>query len=210
MSSPPTYKFPGFRKNGDQDARKRYQAVQSLFRTFTGCDFDVGIDSPISSVPSTPDETPTIELALQVVTPFGDIPIAFSGAGIGEALFLSPLIEGTENCVVMLDEPAHNLHPTTQARVVKEIARRGQSQFIVVTHSPLMVPGDAIEKVPRFFLRDGETSRAAPDWKTLGRKRTTALRQEFGGTSDVRPLLYQSRDHPRRRSGRTRLFTSLV
>jgi len=107
---------------------------------------------------------------LQLVTSssWGDIPLEFSGAGIAEALFLSAVLAGSTGQVVLLDEPALNLHPTMQATLLGELqalAHRPEegegSQFLVNTHAPTLVPPDAIECVSRFTLQGGHTVRQA-------------------------------------------------
>ena len=53
-----------------------------------------------------------------------------------------------------------------------------------------MIPASAIEQVSRFFVKEGKTSRAVPDWKGLRPKQTITMKHEFGWTGDMRPLLF--------------------
>ncbi len=73
--------------------------------------------------------------------------------------------------MVLLDEPALNLHPTMQATLLSELQALAHqslgegSQFLLNTHSPSLVPPDAIDRVSRFTLQDGHTIRQTLDVK---------------------------------------------
>lgn len=142
------------KKNGNLRDRKQYTAIRELFNRMTRREFDVVVDPP--NAEDVQREQPTISLDLIVSGRWGDIPLAFSGAGIAEALYLSAVVAGSTGQVVLLDEPAHNLHPPVQATLLDELlalARplKGEgSQFLVSTHTPTLVPPESIDRVSRF------------------------------------------------------------
>jgi hypothetical protein len=113
------------------------------------------------------EQQPDISLELVTSGSWDDIPLDFSGAGIAEALFLSAVLAGSSGQVVLLDEPALNLHPTMQTMLLSALQTLAHlpegegSQFLVNTHSPTLVPPDAIDRVSRFTLQDGHTIRQA-------------------------------------------------
>jgi len=136
------------------------------------------------------------------------LPLAWSGAGIAEALYLSAVLAGSDGRVILLDEPALNLHPTTQATLSRVFeaptdtsaapAAPEPNQVLLVTHSPFLVPIEAITNVSRFALnRAGVTTRAALDATCFGQQTEQekdqlldALRKELRRSSDVRGLLF--------------------
>lgn len=116
-------------KNGSEPERQRYGGIGEMFkRLTTGREFDVGMDDQAEGRNTNGENEKAIFLQIRVLNGSCEIPLAFSGAGLAESLFLSAIIEGTDNRVILLDEPALNLHPTTQSTVLKEIEARGQSQ----------------------------------------------------------------------------------
>lgn len=175
------------KKTGNRRDRKQYDAIWKLFSRMTGRQFDVVVSLAASeeSQPrlptsqqggSQPEQPPDISLELVTGSSWDDIPLEFSGAGIAEALFLSAVLAGSTGQIVLLDEPALNLHPTMQVTLLDELqalAHRPEgegSQFLVNTHSPTLVPPDAIDSVSRFTLQDGHTIRRALNIKQRNRE----------------------------------------
>ncbi|SRR6266566_939862 len=168
------------KKNGNRRDRGQYDEIGKLFTRMTGGrEFNVVL-SPANSERSQPrlsvsqqperfpsDQQPDISLELVTNRSWGDIPLEVSGAGIAEALFLSAVLAGSTGQVVLLDEPALNLHPTMQTILLNALQALVQqpagekSQFLVNTHTPALVPSDAIECVSRFTLGNGQTIRQA-------------------------------------------------
>jgi len=59
------------------------------------------------------------------------------GAGLLETIYLLTLAHGIENSVILLDEPAVNLHPTLMKSIAKSLQNpKLNNQFIIITHSP--------------------------------------------------------------------------
>ena len=177
-------------KNGDRDQCARYQQSQEMFNRLTGdeCDFDVGLSAQASG--QTPNSK--VSLDLRAVRDSREIPIEFAGAGIAEALFLSAIIAGTDGRVLLLDEPALNLHPSAQAGLLKAIDAQSLNQFLVITHSPYMVRPESISRVSRFALEGGETRRWALDPAKLDCQQRQKMEKELRGSTDVRALPFSS------------------
>lgn len=167
------------KQTGSSLDRQQYDAVQKLFSHMTGRQFYVVL-RPVDSVRSSTllpggkqqalsssEQQPDILLEVVTSGVWGDIPLEFSGAGIAEALFLSAILAGSKDQVVLLDEPALNLSPTMQTTLLDELlgpsslSEGESSQFLLNTHAPSLVPSDAIDRVSRFTLRDGHTVRQA-------------------------------------------------
>ena len=107
-------------------------------------------------VPNDSREIPTI------IYPYGNVPVINSSAGVGRIVTLAYLIvwawnEHKESCklrgikpdsriVVMVDELEAHLHPKWQRTILptlveiqKELAEELEIQFIIATHSPLIM-----------------------------------------------------------------------
>ena len=154
------------KKNGSQTERNQYKDIGELFTKITGRSFDVGFDQSVL-IPTrrSKDEESKVILSIHVRSDWGDIPLAFSGAGRAEALFICTLIASRNEQVILLDEPALNMHVTMQKAILDEFQSRGgnQNQFIIVTHSPTLVSPTDISCLSRFALRGGSTHRSALD-----------------------------------------------
>ncbi len=74
---------------------------------------------------------------------------------------------GLENGVMVIDEPELHLHPQMQAKcleLLRIMAKDYFMQFIVVTHSPILVNYEIIEGVQRFYKEDNETKTVSPEF----------------------------------------------
>lgn len=59
------------------------------------------------------------------------------GAGLYEVIYLLTLAYGTENSIVLLDEPSVNLHPSLMKAISKKLQNPDfKNQFMIITHSP--------------------------------------------------------------------------
>lgn len=119
---------------------------------------DMGVLTPGNTVrvPNDSREIPTIQY------PYGTVPVTNSSAGVGRIITLAYLIvwawnEHKENCklrgikpdsriVVMIDELEAHLHPKWQRTILpalievqKHLAAELEVQFIISTHSPLIM-----------------------------------------------------------------------
>src|SRR5260370_4048419 len=145
-------------KNGSEAKRQQYKAIHELFFKITGRSFDVGFDQSATSVLSSTNEQKA-SLIIHVTSDWGDVPLAFSGAGRAEALFICALIASRDEQIILLDEPALNMHVTMQKMILNELQAAHGNQYFLVTHSPTLVPPESILKISRFYLHQGYTVR---------------------------------------------------
>ncbi|HEY3955264.1 MAG TPA: TOPRIM nucleotidyl transferase/hydrolase domain-containing protein [Streptosporangiaceae bacterium] len=162
-------------KNGYPDQRERFSKIQATFKALTGRDLDVRARPAQQAQEDSGDPGMIIEPTVAGL--HGERLVELSGAGFQEALVLSVLLPGGEpGQLAVLDEPAVNLEPTVQRRLIARM--RGPGQYMIITHSadlvPVEDPGD-LERVVR----------VAP-----GRSGSVIRRPQFGGL-DTGELLRQ-------------------
>lgn len=134
-------------KNGDFADKERFRQIQLTFKSLTGRDLDV------RARPAADGEAALI-IEPTVTGQHAERLVELSGAGVQEALVLSALLRGTPGRITVLDEPAVNLEPTVQRRLVSQV--RGPGQYLVITHSADLVPFDEPDDLKRIV-------RLAPD-----------------------------------------------
>ena len=98
-----------------------------------------------------------------------EIPLEYSGAGIQELVLLVSLLKmpSSEGCIILLDEPAVNLHPMMQKKLLnefkniindKEQAEQNinKNQIFIISHSSHFIPKEKFlpEWVKRIYLDD--------------------------------------------------------
>ncbi len=100
------------------------------------------------------------EAAIVVTSDGYSVPIEFGAAGLLDLLVVLFTVIGPRGRVILLDEPAMNLHPTKQRRLLQEIYRAvaGGNQVIVVTHSPYLVSARHLPSVTRLQIHDSSTA----------------------------------------------------
>src|SRR5258708_15585073 len=176
-------------KNGSEAERQQYKAIHELFFKITGRSFDVGFDqSAPSALPSTEEQSAS--LIIHVSSDWGDIPLAFSGAGRAEALFICTLIASRDEQIILLDEPALNMHVTMQKMILNELQAAHGNQYFLVTHSPTLVPPESILKISRFYLHQGYTCRATLSRGSLRAEEFSRLENELRLSTDARAMLF--------------------
>lgn len=126
-------------KNGAIDDRKLYSRVEERFSFLTGRVLG------LRAVPARSGDFEGFNIEPTVVVDGREVPLEFSGAGVAEALVLSTLLADSDGRVLVFDEPAVNLEPTMQRRLMS--ALRAISQCLVITHSPDMVPCSVPEDI---------------------------------------------------------------
>jgi len=171
-------------KNGDFSERDRFQRIQESFRRLVSEDLSFDISASLGN-----NRQPALSLDVQVTDPGGEISLAYHGAGIWEVLMLSTILDESEGRVVLLDEPASNLHPGMQHKLV-EILHAVPGQVIVVTHSARMLPtvAEDFRKVRRMQKTDTGTLVKGMDgssWLKLDK-----LEKELNKSSDLAGLLF--------------------
>lgn len=73
-------------------------------------------------------------------------PIDQVGSGIKEVIYLLTTAYGVKNSVVMLDEPAVNLHPPMMRAIMRHLENsKNENQFIIITHSPELLRYELFE-----------------------------------------------------------------
>jgi energy-coupling factor transporter ATP-binding protein EcfA2 len=175
-------------KNGTAAERRRYEAIQNLFARLTGETFDVAL----AATKPNQDAEPAASLQISVVVEHHghDLPIEFAGAGVWEALLLSATLPESAGLVAVLDEPARNLHPTLQRRLLTAM-RSAPGQFILTTHSPYLVSthqDSDLAGIVRFDTQNGVTR--AHHLAPASSPRTARLRKALGESADARALLF--------------------
>jgi hypothetical protein len=101
------------------------------------------------------------------------VPMGLAAAGLFEQLVLATVLTVQESGVILLDEPALNLHPAIQRRLMsmlKDSVSRNRNQAILITHSPYLI--DVSE------LRD--------IWR-VGRVEDSSVVHSIGNTLDQLP-----------------------
>jgi len=166
----------------------QYQEIKSLFQRLMSTQFEIGIARVQQRTRQTQPDTVSLDLTID--TSWGKIPLAFSGAGRAEALFLSALLAGNTGKIVLLDEPAQNLHPGIQIGLMNEIRNKATNQFFVVTHSPAFMLPDVIEQVSRFYLMNDATHRVSMQVDQMREQQRSTLQKELRGSSDMRAWVF--------------------
>ena len=172
-------------KNGDIHEQEAYAAIQDKFKNVHG-----GNDVPFSvsiTGRTTPEPQPNPILPGEkvypdrAVTSFPNtsgqkhIDFAHVGTGIKEALFLLSSCFDGQDKVILLDEPAANLHQTLIKRLMHEIlAPDGQvepGQIAVITHSQAMASLEMLSSVNKIARVDRheyseivQPSKEAEEW----------------------------------------------
>jgi|GEM_PF-6295826 len=179
-------------QTGQSDEKQRYSQVQALFSAVTKREFDVQVVRPDPSEPAAAsNQGNRTRIDLITRSPWGDIPLEYSGAGIAEALFISAVIAGGRGQVVLLDEPASTMHPTMQSTLLQQLENHVGYQFLIATHSAHMVPADLLQQVSRVWLEGGTTRRAALDVSKMPPDILRNLKQDLWHATEARNLLFQ-------------------
>jgi hypothetical protein len=182
-------------KNGDQLAQIRYRQVQSIFEALApGRRFELRTGRRSSDA-----ETSEPVTEIEVFPVSGDPltvqprPLRFAGTGVSQALVIAEAVVGEPDQVLVLDEPATNLHPPWQRLVQSQLGSSG-GQCILVTHSPYLMPAetrDQLASVARFGVQGGATrvhrlseDDLADEWWT------SVMIKELAWSADARALLF--------------------
>jgi energy-coupling factor transporter ATP-binding protein EcfA2 len=171
-------------KNGDFVERARFQRIQESFRSLVGEDLSFDISAILGN-----DQQSALSIDIQVTDPEGEISITYHGAGIWEALILSTILDESEGRVVLLDEPASNLHPGMQHRLV-EVLRSVPGQVIVVTHSANMLPTAAEDFLKVRRMQKTSTGALIKGMNSSSWLKLDKLEKELNKSSDLAGLLF--------------------
>jgi len=143
-------------KNGTLEERQVYNEIKNFFRELTDRCFEVSIQI-LPEERERPNGRP-FHIYLVVEENGVDVEHRFAGAGVKEVIALSAFLAGRKGRVIVLDEPALNLHPLLQRRILGKL-RNSENQVIVITHSPYLVPDNKedLGRIIRFELVNGIT-----------------------------------------------------
>jgi energy-coupling factor transporter ATP-binding protein EcfA2 len=201
-------------KNGDGSQRLRFERIRRMFEMFApGRRLDVSFEAVVQSngppqpaLPyrDGPEQLPTQpdpEFAIIVLIGEGpaddawELPVTLTGAGVWEALVLAEAIADSDDRLVILDEPALNLHPAWQ-RLLAARVRAAPGQFLVITHSPYLVPIERAEDLAglvRLARSNGATTLqrypSAAD-VAIPADLSSRIIREFSLSADARSLLF--------------------
>lgn len=170
-------------KNGDSAEKERFRQIQSTFKSLTGRDLDV------RARPAGDGEAALI-IEPTVTGQHAERLVELSGAGVQEALVLSTLLRGTPGRITVLDEPAVNLEPTVQRRLVSQV--RGPGQYLVITHSADLVPFDQpddLKRIVRLAPGASGTHIRQPDYADPG-SRDQFRQLQLIQPAEIRALLF--------------------
>jgi hypothetical protein len=171
--------------HGGREERERFQRILERFKELTGQKAAIRVRW------EKPPDKQRLRVEIVLEDRLGDIPIRFAGAGMWEALVLSALL-AEEDKVLVLDEPALNLHPPLQRRILKALRER-EGQVILITHSPYMIPLDEPQDLRRIFRfykdeKEGATRiRTAPE--EAGEADLREMLRWFRSSADVAAFL---------------------
>ena len=158
-------------KNGDRQGQEAYAAIQNKFKKIhSGNDmpFSVSVAGSQTREPQRNSESTggqvhpgraTISFPDASGRKLRFVDFAHVGAGIKEALFLLSSCFNRQDKVILMDEPAANLHPIWIKRLMHEILTPdGQgvesSQIAVITHSPAMASLELLSSVNKIARVD--------------------------------------------------------
>jgi energy-coupling factor transporter ATP-binding protein EcfA2 len=170
-------------KNGDSAEKERFQQIQTTFKSLTGRDLDV------RARPAGEGEAALI-IEPTVTGQHAERLVELSGAGMQEALVLSTLLRGSPGRITVLDEPAVNLEPTVQRRLVSQV--RGPGQYLVITHSADLVPFDEpddLKRIVRLAPGASGTHIRQPDYHDPG-TREQFRQLQLIQPAEIRALLF--------------------
>ena len=158
-------------KNGDRHGQEAYAAIQNKFKklhSWNGTPFSVSVTEGQTREPQQNLESAGRQVYPgKAITSFPDasgqklgfVDFAHVGAGIKETLFLLSSCFDRQDKIILMDEPAANLHPMLIKRLMHEILTLdGQGvesgQIVVITHSPAMASLELLSSVNKIARVD--------------------------------------------------------
>ncbi len=182
-------------KNGDVLQRQTFRKIESTYLKLTGNNIEV----TISNIPTEIGEAGTSGIRIEPVisTDTGDIPIELSGAGAWESLVVSIFLCHPQDTVLLLDEPALNLHPSAQRKLCP-LLRNKQGQSFVITHSPYLLPIESeqdLHAIIRLYREKNSTHWARllnNEQSTLTQQEASGLLKELRASADFGAMLFSN------------------
>lgn len=132
----------------DSQERDRFRVIQGAFKTlFPNLSVDA-VKQPIKFTRAgnmTDDDFRYPSIVINDARNSKQFSFDRVGAGISETLFLLTAFLGSSESVVLLDEPAVNLHPA-QMKALFQMLSNTSNQLLVITHSPVLLRHLLFEK----------------------------------------------------------------
>ena len=154
-------------KNGSLEERERFRRIQELFADLaSGRGVELSFQVAQAGGDGSEAETSVTILVTEDDSSSGsswELPIQLCGAGTWEALVLAEALASPDRVVIM-DEPALNLHPGWQQQLLTLLKERA-GQSLLITHSPYLLPvedEDDIYRIVRMSRTNGATLYRAP------------------------------------------------
>jgi hypothetical protein len=178
-----------------QNYQDRFLAIQQLFEELTGYNFSVAVSYVAAGDYPSPDDDrvvsePKVFIDVFVRENEGQARIDRAGSGIWETLFLATLLHQEPGSVVFLDEPAVNMHPTLQRKVLTQFS--ALNQVVITTHSPYLVPSgntEDLDRVMRLHRSGGATKLGRV---SSGAKTITSRSNQIHAQPETRSILFSS------------------
>ncbi|MBI1658894.1 MAG: AAA family ATPase [Thaumarchaeota archaeon] len=149
-------------QNGDRDKQDACSAIQEMFKNMMkprNLSFIVSMtkseESPehVGLIPPPKGKVYPDRAIVQFVETYGQsqrfTDFMDIGAGVRETLFLLAKCFGRQDGVILLDEPAVNLHPTQIRQLMNQIISTDArfAQIVIVTHSPALASLEMLSSV---------------------------------------------------------------
>lgn len=148
--------------SSDTKRRKRFDLIRDAFKAITQyrkLSFDVVTefkeDEKQSNTYGEKKRQPTSS-QIVIIDTLNEyqVPLDHSGTGLGEIIYLVTLAYGLEESIVILDEPATNLHPPQMKALMQKLfdGNTGKhNQFLIITHSAELMNLLIFRKKTRIF-----------------------------------------------------------
>ncbi len=147
-------------KVGDLDARRRFVQAQAIFAELrgTGETFDLrsSLAGPMTDEQALVYVTPVVALSKRADVSDRDhgksldqqfeVQANLAGSGAAELIRLSYYLAAEPSTVVLLDEPAAQLHPSAQRKLLRFLEET-EAQIILVSHSPGLLPLGNVRRI---------------------------------------------------------------
>ena len=136
-----------------------------------------------------------------------EIPLEYSGAGIQELILLISLLTmpSSEGCILLLDEPAVNLHPIMQKKLLNEFKKIindkeqseqniNKNQIFIISHSSHFIPKEKFlsKSVKRIYLDDNSYSAISSEINDEEVKKITSMSHMTNFTDNLISSLFAS------------------
>jgi predicted ATPase len=133
----------------DRTDREKFRTIQQRFETIfdNRLNFEIVINYELDNenARSSPDKRLAESISIIINDKNNNKQFGMNqvGTGVTEVLFLITMCFGMENTIILIDEPATNLHPSLMKKITTEILGQNLehniNQIILITHSPKLL-----------------------------------------------------------------------